>query len=98
MSRTSTLSGLRRGMYFVGLKYLLRTIVKPRLASKLEKWYGPVPGIEPFRIAVDVFACTGGANISARSVRKSPRGLASLITIVRFLLFVTMPEMFPLFV
>jgi hypothetical protein len=72
--------------------------VKPRFASKLEKRYGPVPGIVPFRIAVDVFAGTGAAKISARIVRKSPRGVASLIVIVRFLLFVMIPEMFPDFV
>src|SRR5690242_8978378 len=95
MSATLILSGLPRGMYFVGLKYLFRTIVKPRFASKLEKWYGPVPGIVPFRICVDVFAGIGAAKISARIVRKSPRGFESLITIVRFLLLVTMPEMFP---
>ena len=29
ISETSTLFGFPRGMYFVGLKYLFRTIVKP---------------------------------------------------------------------
>jgi len=76
----------------------LRTIVKPRFASKLEKRYGPVPGIFPFRICVDVLLGTGAANRSARIVRKSPRGLVSLTVIVRFLLLTTMPEMFPPFV
>ena len=52
----------------------------------------------PFRIAVDVLRGTGAANSSARIVRKSPRGFASLTVIVRFLLFVTMPEMLPPFV
>src|ERR1044072_6027938 len=95
ISATSILSGFPRGMYFVGLKYLFRTIVKPRFASKLEKRDGPVLGIVPVRIAVDVFAGTGAAKIRARIVRKSPRGFASLIVIVSFLLLVTMPEMFP---
>src|SRR3954454_24773277 len=95
ISATSTLSGFPRGMYFVGLKYLFRTIENPRLGSYPEMRYGPVAGIVPFRIAVEVLAGTGAAKMSARIVRKSPRGFASLIVIVRFLLLVTIPEMFP---
>ena len=58
--------------------------------------YGPVAGIG----VVDwsefgVPAGTGAANSSATIVRKSPRGFVSLITIVRFALFVWMPPMSP---
>ena len=38
----------------------------------------------------------GAAKINARIVRKSPRGVASLIVIDRVLLFVMIPLMFPL--
>src|SRR5262245_7271224 len=82
-------------MYFVGLKYGFRTIVKQRLGSSFEILYGTVPGIVPFWIDGSVLAGTGAANRSARIVRKSPRGETSLIVIVRFALFVTIPAMSP---
>jgi len=57
--------------------------------------YGPVPGIVPFWMSGPVPPGTGAAKISARIVRKSPRGVASLIVIDRVLLLVMIPLMFP---
>jgi len=58
--------------------------------------YGPVEGIVPFWIADGVPLGTGAANVSARIVRKSPRGEVSEILIVRLALFTWIPEMSPL--